>query len=1024
MKSMTKKLLVLITCLLLVSIVLSSCGLDSSETNEVSDEARTNFIRELITAEGVELLFAPQIEDMTDVPESYLDKFKVPTKYPKVNKSEGGPSGLTDMYLILENDNYELYIDFKTTDIAVKDLSTGNVFHSNPTRDPGVSDNTFSASAKQTYASPLAVEAYDAAGKLYSFNFYGNCYDDGDGAYYVLKTGENSLRMIYTIGNDPDKDLFPPVITQDTYENRILKDLAAKLAEGAIDQAKYDYYQALLKQCYRFMTPKDITIETKERFRETFPTIDVMTLYVSWDGTSTKLKKNIKEMMQIIGFTAKDVKKEMEKADYQGPERAVLYTIPVDLVLEDEGLEVNIDAANILGPTKQRLYSINVYRGFGANVGYQNSTVDANNKKITYTDAYMIIPDGSGATIPLTGDLKTDLFKSRVYGPDGSFSKQYSVDYSEQVLVPYLIYDRDDLAENASQFNAGGVVAIMEEGAAQASVIARPKSKKGNSSPVASINYEIVYSERDYRTYSTSYVAGAAGDNQTGSGLLLSKDAVTGNFKIQYLFTKGGMSYSEYAQYLREYFIKKGTFPSEALQENELPFFVDLLGCVDLDQTFLGVPVRSETALTSYTQAQQILSELKDAGLNNIVARYSYWANGGETNTIAKEVDLISCMGSQNDLKALIQYCDDNNMGFFPSVEFLSVVSDSGFSTSQEAARRMNRSTATIVGRNNANGSLRKDLEESILVSSKVSAEISATYKTSFEEIFSTKSIALGSLGDSIHSNYKTNEGVTRAWAEKDHVKILQNFEGYDIAVSTGNFYTWNYASHIFGLPVGSSQYHTQSSAIPFAQMMLHGYVNYSVDPINQTGDYNTALLLILETGAAPAVRWMAAEDSIFDYTSFYNYFSLNYKSTIGRATELYKEAAAVLNDVVNTPIVKHEELDAYYILDVEGLLGWVQAEADADGKIPVDADGNYVYNPAHTRTSAGGGVFATTYGDKKVVIVNYNPFDVELNNRATVEAMSYKVCTLAEYEEIMNGSAYEPKPVVQAPVVDEGQEG
>ena len=1024
MKSMTKKLLVLITSVLLIAIALSSCGIDSVETNEVSDEARTKFIKSLIFAEDVELLYGPQIVDLTEDEETYGHFAQVPTNFEKVSKSDGGTSGLTDMYLLMKNDNYQLYFDFKTTDVAVKDMKTGNVFHSNPKRDPGIS--SFSTANQQNIASPLILEAYDASGKRYSFNFYGNCWEDGTGSFYVVKTGENTLRLVYTIGNDPDKDLFPPVITEDTYNNRILKGLEDKYLDGTIDEDQYLDYVDLLERCYRYMTPKDITVETKERFKSTFPTIDVMTLYVSYEGTSTKLKKNIKGLMETIGFTVKDVKKEMEKADYQGPERSVLYTIPVDLTLNNDGLSVDIDTSLILGPTKQRLYTINVYRGFGANGGFQHKGVDKNGKDYNYTDAYMIVPDGSGATIPLTGKLTADVFKNRIYGADGSFSKEYDMSYAEQVLAPYIIYDRDNLSEKATRYNAGGVIAVMKDGAAQASVVARPKS--GNANPVASVNYEVIYSERDYRTYSTSYAVGAA-EAETGSGLLLSKYAITGHFSIQYLFTEGGLTYSDYAKILRDYFIKEGMFPAETLSETELPLYVDLLGCVDLNQTFLGIPVQSETALTTYSQAKEILSKLKEAGVNNVVARYSYWANGGENNFMASDLELLSCMGAENDLKALIQYCDDNNMGFFPSVEFLHVTNtDNGFSTSQDAARRMNRSTATIVSRMNAIGSLRDDLEEQILVSSKVAAEISATYKTSFEEVFTSKNIALGNLGKDLHSNYKTNEGVTRSWAEKDHVKILQNFEGYNIAVSTGNFYTWNYANHIFGLPVGSSEYLFESAAIPFTQMLLHGYVNYSLDPVNQTGDYKTALLLALETGAAPSFRWMGAEDSIFDYTSFYNYFSLNYTSTIDRAVALYKEAASVLNDVLNDPITKHEALDAYYVFDQEGKLGWVMADPDkATGLVPVDENGNYVHVHAVERNSSDGGVFATVYGDKKVVVVNYNPFAVELNDRTVVEATSYKVFTLAEYEAIINGSAYEPAPVVPAPVEepsDNGQEG
>lgn len=1001
MKQLTKKLLVLITGVLLVALFLSSCGIDGIESNDISDEARQNFIEEMIYAEDAELLFSPVIEEARTTPAGYT----------AVSRGEGSQNGLTGMYLILKNKNYELYIDFQTTDIAVLDLKENFVYHSNPDR---VSDVSLAASQKQTIASPLSLEAYDASGKRYSFNFYANCQEEG--SFYVVKKGENTLRLIYTIGNDPDKNLFPPVVTKSTYEDRILKDLEECYEKGDIDSSKYKAYLKLLSNCYKYVTPNPekaseaLSPEDIERFRNTFPTIDVMSLYISYDNVTSKQKKQIKELMETIGFTAKDVKKEMEKADYQGPERSVLYTIPVDLSLNENGLSVSVDTSLILGPTKQRLYSVNVYRGLGANSGGWSKETEKANE-----GACLIVPDGSGALIPLSGGLSTSAFKGRIYGADNSFAKEYDTSASEQVLAPYIIFDRGVASGEKASFNAGGIVAVMEEGAGQSSVVARPLS--GTSNPVASINYEFIYSERDYRTYSTS---SADANSEDGSGLLLSKEDVSGVYRIQYLFTEGGQSYSEHAAALREYFIKKGFFPSEALTEKELPLFIDLIGCVDLNSTVLGVPVKTETALTTYSQALEILKKLKDSGVSNVVARYSYWANGGENNTAANDLDLLNCMGTKSDLSALVQFCDDNDMGFFPSVEFLHVTSTlNGFSKSQDAARRMNRSTATIVDRMNAIGSLREDLKEKILVSSKVSVEMAESYKASFEEVISTKSIAVGDIGKSLHSSYKTNDGVSRSFAEKDMVKILDTFADYNIAVSTGNFYTWNSASHIFGLPSGSSEYQMESSAIPFAQILLHGYVNYSIDPVNQSGDYETALLLALETGSAFSFRWMGAQDSIFDYTSYYDYFSLNYNGTFDRAVDLYKEAASVLNDVVNKPITNHEAVNAYYALDHEGLIGWLTAE-----------DEGYVEGentPAVKRVPCNG-VFATVYGDAKVIIVNYNSDDVELNDRTVVKAKSYLVLTVKEYKNIINGSAYEPlpePPAAEEPVQDETtQEG
>ena len=46
--------------------------------------------------------------------------------------------------------------------------------------------------------------------KRYDFNFMQNCMEDKN--FSVVDMGNKTIRIIYTIGNDPDKDLVPPVI--------------------------------------------------------------------------------------------------------------------------------------------------------------------------------------------------------------------------------------------------------------------------------------------------------------------------------------------------------------------------------------------------------------------------------------------------------------------------------------------------------------------------------------------------------------------------------------------------------------------------------------------------------------------------------------------------------------------------------------------------------------------------------------------------------------------------------------------
>ena len=78
-------------------------------------------------------------------------------------------------------------------------------------------------------------------------------------------------------------------------------------------------------------------------------------------------------------------------------------------------------------------------------------------------------------------------------------------------------------------------------------------------------------------------------------------------------------------------------------------------------------------------------------------------------------------------------------------------------------------------------------------------------------------------------------------------------------------------------------------------------------------------------------------------------------------AVELYTEISALMNKVANQPITNHEVVEAYQI--------------NASGS------GNGI---------ATSGVYATTYGNSVKFIVNYNDYDVELADGATVPAKGY----------------------------------
>ena len=210
---------------------------------------------------------------------------------------------------------------------------------------------------------------------------------------------------------------------------------------------------------------------------------------------------------------------------------------------------------------------------------------------------------------------------------------------------------------------------------------------------------------------------------------------------------------------------------------------------------------------------------------------------------------------------------------------------------------------------------------------------------------------------------------------------MLDVFADYSLMVDKGNDYTWKYADYIIDLPDGSSEILSTVRAIPFMQMVLHGYVNFVGSPFNVESDYTTSILKAVETGSGIYFRWMAEDNSIFQNTKLNNFYSLNYNDTFEEAIDAYQKVSKVVDLIVSERIDKHEQTTAYVVSSYIGDL---------------KPSGNSGYEsgagkPSFNRTPANN-VYTTVYENGVEVIVNYNSFDIELNDtqRTQVKANSF----------------------------------
>ncbi len=139
-----------------------------------------------------------------------------------------------------------------------------------------------------------------------------------------------------------------------------------------------------------------------------------------------------------------------------------------------------------------------------------------------------------------------------------------------------------------------------------------------------------------------------------------------------------------------------------------------------------------------------------------------------------------------------------------------------------------------------------------------------------------------------------------------DQMKALSE-EGYELAVSGGNMYTWASASLIRDVSLTSSMDNLFDESVPFYQMVLHGYIPYFSEPLNQVSNYEVTVLKLIETGTNPSFLWMYKDNTVLKGTDYSSYYSVNYAYWIDKAAALYAELNEVLGDCVTSNIVSHD---------------------------------------------------------------------------------------------------------------------
>ena len=454
---------------------------------------------------------------------------------------------------------------------------------------------------------------------------------------------------------------------------------------------------------------------------------------------------------------------------------------------------------------------------------------------------YFLLPDGCGTQIHT--DVQDPAFTPidlRVYGGDASVSGQSGV---YPALFPAYAAKQGD--------NAFAV--IIEQGDALATIHAeRASGSHGfNTVGVHFALTPLLQSEN-------------GGKNVTYVG----KNTYTEPVRLCVRLLGGANAALDgIAAACREQFMRMGYLSTDTVKTEEyLPFQLNLLGAVS------GKTAGLPQILTSFDEAQDLLTRMKSKGINNVNFRYLGAMRGGTNAEKAGRVKLAFRLGGKKDLRKLADFSTAQGHKLYLDTSLLSVRAQGSLSGSGA----MNiRSESAVTQQSVANRVYsRKLLRPSVLEENVIRLLTDA-------KTLSPDGFCISDVSSMLFSDF--SQGYTDRMQAMEIVRENLPALSTDrlLMVDTGNFYAVRYADFISGLPQTSAVPERDKlyTCVPFAQMILHGTLDYSGTPVNLSDDAVRARLRSIEYGCCPSYTWcfsrsggdtLCYEDQLNDAVSFY----------------------------------------------------------------------------------------------------------------------------------------------------------
>lgn len=760
----------------------------------------------------------------------------------------------SDKQVVMENDALKFTMDPETTQFEVLVKSSGKVWKSNP---EGAADDSLALpDEKARLQSTLVMSFNTETGLETTYSSFNKSVANG---IYEIEQGDDYVKVNYSLGEVEKEFTIPTVCTKSDFEK-----WTGAMTKEALNITQQYYKKYDIKK----LGKKD----NEEELLANYPILADEVIYVLRDTTKDNVKKTLQEYFESAGYTYEDylVDKELDLSSKTSDKP--IFNVSVIYKLDGDDLLVDIPLKELEYKSEYPIYTITPLPFFGAG-GVED-------------EGYLLVPEGGGAVINFNnGRTKQNSYYANVYGWDMCISRKAVVHNTRSTFEVFGIANKDD-----------SFICTLEDGKSYAAITA-DVSGKTNSYNYVNAVYSICQREQ--------YDVGDIANSEIYKYIeeLPDEDLVQ-----RYSFVNSG-SYVDMAKCYADFLHDKYGSYLALNEDTSVPVAVEIIGAVDKIKQIAGVPVSRPLKLTTYNEAAQMITELSNDGIDNMSVKLTGWANGGVAQKLLKHVNTISALGSKKDLQNLSNTAKSLGVDLYlngvTQYEYKSNIIN-GFFSYRDAAKLISKERAELYQYSHVTYAAREGAESYYLLHTELAQQMAENlvaagnkYGTgvSFED--DGKDLS----ADYYKKNMYSRESVLKL--QEDRFKKI-NDSGQKLMVNMGNDYAVPYSSMVTNMDLRGNDYTILDQCIPFYQLAVHGYVNYTGYPLNICGNDEQQLLYSAEYGAGLSFTLMKESTFALQKTLYTEYYGSDYSAWHDRMLEIYNRYNSELGHVFNQEMTDH----------------------------------------------------------------------------------------------------------------------